>query len=300
MFLKNFILKFFLNMLNRIQKPEEIIMTEKVAALQTIINKVIEFLVAYSFRIVGAIIILILGIWIAKSISKIINSLLTKKKIDTTLSSFVANCVKLLVIVFAVIIALGKFGITIAPFIAAIGAGAFGLTYAIQGPLSNYGAGIAIIIGRPFKIGDAIKVRGVTGIVEDIKLGSTVLKDEDGVIITIPNKHIVGEILYNSDKFKIVEDSIGISYDSSPEKAIEIIKNVLYSNKKVTDHPAPQIGISEFGDSSINIEYRYWVPTMDYFSVKYNVNLEIFNKFKENNITIPFPQMEVKIKEKEN
>ena len=271
-------------------------MPEKVAAIQTIINKAIEFLVAYSFRIIGAIIILVVGIWIAKTVSKIINSLLEKKKIDTTLSSFIANCIKLLIVVFAVIIALGKFGITIAPFIAAIGAGAFGLTYAIQGPLSNYGAGIVIIIGRPFKKGDYIKVKNVSGIVREIKLGNTLLEDEDGVLITIPNKHIVGEILHNSDKYKIAENIIGISYDSSPEKAIEIIKKVLKSYDKIAKDPSPQIGINEFGDFSINLEYRYWVEAEHFFKTKYNVNLEIFKKFQENDIKIPFPQMEVEVK----
>jgi len=272
-------------------------MPEKLAAFQTIINKALEFIVAYSFRIIGAIIILILGIWAAKSISKIINSILEKKNIDTTLATFISNCAKLMTIIFVVIIALGKFGITIAPFIAAIGAGAFGLTYAIQGPLSNYGAGIAIIIGRPFKIGDTIKVAGVSGVVEEIKLGNTTLRDEDGVLITIPNKHIVGEILHNSNEYKIVENIVGISYDSSPEKAITLIKDVLSSSDKVAQTPPPEVGIDEFGDSSINLGYRYWVRTKDYFYTKYNVNLKIFNTLKENGVTIPFPQMEIELKQ---
>ncbi len=267
-----------------------------ISTVQTIINKIIEFSVAYSFRIIGAIIILIVGLFVAKSISKLINSILEKKNIDITLAKFIANCIKFLIVIFAIIIALGKFGITIAPFIAAIGAGAFGLTYAIQGPLSNYGAGVAIIIGRPFKIGSTIKVAGVSGVVKEINLGSTILEDEDGVLITIPNKHIVGEILHNSDEYKIVENIVGISYDSSTEKAIDIIKNVLKSEKKVAKQPEPQVGIDNFGESSINIGYRYWVKTRNYFETKYDVNLKIFKTLKENNIKIPFPQMEITLK----
>jgi len=264
---------------------------------QTIINKIIEYLVAYSFRIIGAIIILIVGLGIAKTISKIVNSILERKNIDITLAKFIANCVKFLIIIFALIIALGKFGITIAPFIAAIGAGAFGLTYAIQGPLSNYGAGVAIIIGRPFKIGSTIKVAGVSGVVKEINLGNTILEDEDGVLITIPNKHIVEEILHNSDEYKIVENIIGISYDSSPNSAIEIIKNILKNHNTIAKSPEPQIGIDNFGDSSINIGYRYWVKTRDFFDTKYEVNNKNFNAFNEKGIIIPFPQMDIFLKE---
>ena len=271
-------------------------MPKDLSSFQRIIEKIVEFIVNYSFNVVGAIIILILGFLVAKWISKLIRNILEKKNLDITLASFISGVIKLLVIVFAVIIALGKFGITIAPFIAAIGAGAFGLTYAIQGPLSNYGAGIAIIIGRPFKIGDTISVAGVNGVVEDIKLGNTTLKDEDGVTITIPNKHIVGEILRNSEKYRIVESIVGISYGDDPEKAIEIILNVLKENKNIASFPLPQVGIDEFGDSSINISYRYWVETQNYFNVKYMVNMEVYNKLKENNVTIPFPQHEVTIK----
>ena len=268
-------------------------------ALQTIIDKIIDFCVNYSFRVFGAIIILILGIIAAKWVSGFVGKILEKKKIDITLSKFIANIAKLLVIVFAVIIALGKFGITIAPFIAAIGAGAFGLTYAIQGPLSNYGAGISIILGRPFAIGDTINVAGVNGIVEEIRLGQTILKDEDGVVITIPNKHIVGEILHNSNEFRIVESVVGISYKDNPEHAVELIKNILQNSEHVASKPSPQVGIEEFGDFSINIGYRYWVNTEKFFHSKYKINLEVFNKLKDSGITIPFPQQEVTLK-KEN
>ena len=273
-------------------------MPKGLSSIQTIIEKIVEFFVNYSFNVIGALIILILGFLVAKWVSKLTKNILEKKNLDITLARFISGVIKLLVIVFAVIIALGKFGITIAPFIAAIGAGAFGLTYAIQGPLSNYGAGIAIIIGRPFKIGDTITVAGVNGVVENIKLGNTTLKDEDGVTITIPNKHIVGEILRNSEKYRIVESSVGISYGDDPEKAISIILNILKDNENIANTPLPQVGVEEFGDSSINISYRYWVETKNYFNVKHMVNLEIYNKLKENNITIPFPQQEVTIKNK--
>jgi small conductance mechanosensitive channel len=203
--------------------------------------------------------------------------------------------IKALIIGFAIVLALGKFGITIAPFIAAIGALVFGATYAIQGPLSNYGAGLVIVLGRPFVVGDTVSVKEVNGVVDDIKLANTTLVTEDGVRVTIPNRHIVGEILWNSKNRRIIEACVGISYGDDPEKAISVIKETLKSFSDIVDEPAPQIGIDEFADSSVNIAFRYWVPTGKYFQTKYDVNLAVFKALKKNNITIPFPQRDVNI-----
>ena len=135
--------------------------------------------------------------------------------------------VKGIIFGFAFIVTIGKFGITIAPLIAALAATAFGASFATQSPLANYGAGLVIILTRPFVVGNTIKVTDVSGIVDEVKLGATILTDEDGVKITIPNKHIVGEIIHNSRERRIVEEIVGISYDSDPEKAIQIIKEAL-------------------------------------------------------------------------
>jgi len=265
----------------------------QIETVQALVNKVIEFFVAYSFQVVGAFIILIAGFIIGKWVANLVEKLCKKKDLDVTLSGFLASIAKLLVIAFAIIIAMSKFGITIAPFIAMIGAAAFGATYALQGPLSNYGAGLSIILGRPFVVGDTINVAGVFGVVESVKLAHTDLITEDGVMITIPNKHIVGEIMHNSKEFRIIEGMVGISYSDDPEKAINAIKETISKIDGITADPAPQIGVENFGDSSVDIGYRYWVPTQKYFETMHTVNLAVFNSIKEAGITIPFPQREV-------
>ncbi|MCK5684894.1 mechanosensitive ion channel [bacterium] len=270
-------------------------MNEEFTAIQKFIDMGIEFGVNYGFQVIGAIVILILGMTLASWVAKLILSVMQKKNIDITLSKFLAGMVKIIIISFAVIIALGKFGITIAPFIAALGAVAFGASFALQGPLSNYGAGLVIIMTRPFTVGNTIAVAGVSGVVEEIKLATTLLTDEEGELITIPNKSIIGEILQNSQENKIVQGSIGISYDSDPEMAISAITSVLVANKDVNTENDPIVGIENFGDSSINIGFRYWVPTTKYYNMSYLVNLSVFKALKENNIDIPFPQMEIKI-----
>ena len=275
-------------------------MESQISALQKLINTIVEFTVSYSFQIVGAIIILLVGFYIAKWVSSLIFKICDKKNLDVTLSRFLASFIKVLVLVFVAILALGKFGITIAPFIAAIGAVAFGAVYAIQGPLSNYAGGLAIILGRPFLVGDSISVKDVDGIVQEVKLANTTLVTEQGVKVTIPNRHIVGEILWNSKRQRIIEASVGISYGDAPEKAISVIHDTLKSLADVADEPAPQVGIEEFGDSSINIAYRYWVPTGRFFQTQYVVNLAVYKALKNSDITIPFPQREVTITKSES
>lgn len=276
-------------------------MDQPLASLNTIADRAITYLVDYSFQVVGATIILIagflLGNWVAVAVAK----LCEKRGIDITLRHFLSSLAKIVVIAFAVIIALNKFGITIAPFIAAIGAAAFGATYALQGPLSNYGAGLAIILGRAFLVGDTITVAGVFGVVEEVTLAHTNLLTEDGVKITVPNKHIVGEILHNSGEYRVVESSVGIGYDADPTKAIGVITQAIAGFPLIKkDGPAPQIGIEDFRDSSVAIGYRYWAPTRQYIQTMHAVNLAVYQELGRAGISIPFPQRVVTINKDQN
>jgi small conductance mechanosensitive channel len=268
-------------------------MEQEITALQKLINTVIEFCVNYSFQVVGALLVLIAGGIVANWASAVLFKIFQKKKLDITLSKFLVTGLRIVIMGFALLIALGKFGITIAPFVAALGAIAFGSTIAFQGPLSNYGAGLSIVIGRPFVVGDTITVAGVSGVVQEVKLASTILVCEDGVKITIPNKEVVGQIVHNSGKNKVVEGLVGISYDSDSEQAIRVIGQVLGQFKEIAQDPPPQIGIQEFGDSSIDIAFRYWVPTVKYFHISHAVNLAVYKALQAANIQIPFPQREV-------
>ncbi len=266
-----------------------------VIKLQKLADILIEFGVNYSFQLFGALIVLIVGIFIAVFVSKFALKLCEKHNVDVTLRNFIAGIVRLIILGFVIIISLGKIGITVTPFIAAIGALTFGAGLAIQGLLSNYGAGITIIITRPFIVGNTIRVLGVSGVVTEIKLSWTILTNEDDEVITIPNKHIIGEILHNSFENRIAEATIGIDYSSSPEKAIEVIKAVLAEFSEIGGSPGAQVGIEEFGDSSINIGVRYWVPTQKFHQTQYKVNLAVFNALLEAGISIPYPRRDITI-----
>lgn len=268
-------------------------MKSELTALENLFNVVVEFLVNYSFQVIGAIIVLIVGVFIARWLANLIVKIGQKREMDGTLTKFFAGATKISVLVFVVIIAMGQFGISIAPFIAAIGALAFGASFAIQGPLANYGAGLVIILTRPFVLGNTIAVKGVNGVVEDIGLAYTVLTTEDEERITIPNNKIMGEILQNSFANKVVEAKIGISYHDDPQKAVEAIRSALAKFPQVASDPSPLVGIEEFADSAINIGLRYWVPTKQYFHTLYEVNLSVYQALTASRITIPFPQRDI-------
>jgi len=256
---------------------------------------VIEFFVSYSMQIVGALIILVLGIIVSKYVHKGVLRLLLKHSFDETLSQFLANFVRVLIIVMAAVIALGKLGISIAPFIAAVGALSLTAGLALQGSVSNFAAGVVLVATKPFKIGDTITIHDVYGEVQEIKLAYTLLVNEDREEITIPNKYMIGDVLVNSFEFRVVEGSVGIAYDSNVDDAIESIKDILANHNELDKMNEAIVGIENFGDSSINIAYRYWVPTKSFFKTQYDVNLKIMQSFREKEIVIPFPQREIKI-----
>ncbi len=263
-------------------------------------NVVVEFITNYSFQILGAIIIMTIGVIASRYIHRYVLRLLGKTSIDETLSGFIANFVRFLVVAMMAILALGKLGISIAPFIAALGAVSLTAGLALQGSVSNFAAGIVLIATKPFKIGDTITVHDIYGEVQDIKLAYTILINEDKEQITIPNKYMIGDILVNSFEYRLVEGSIGVAYDSDVQNSIEIIKSVLAGNKDVSNENESIVGVEEFADSSINIGFRYWVPTDSFFKTQYDVNLQVLEAIRTANIVIPFPQRELRILGDEN
>lgn len=266
--------------------------------VQGLLNQGIEFVQTYSWQLVAAVIIVAIGWLISNKIHNLIIKFGQKQgKLDETLLSFLASLGRAAILIFTLLITLNKLGITIAPLIAAISAGIFGATFAIQAPVANYAAGLAIIVMRPFKLRDVITIQGRTGRVEEITLAMTFLSTEDGEQIQVPNKFIMGEILKNSGNVVLVEGVVGVSYDSDPAKAIELIESILKENKTIDQEKPITVGIDKFGDSSIDIAYRFRVPAEQLHEVKFAVNGNIFLKLKEAQIEIPFPQRVITMKQ---
>lgn len=268
---------------------------EELDQMTNLYNMLVTYLVTYSFQIFGAIVVLIVGVFIGRRVSDLVLILCAKKSLDITLSRFFASAARIAIIVFAVLIALPKMGIQVTPFLAAVGALGLGAGLAAQGLLSNYGAGLSIIFTRPFVVGDTIRVKGVFGVVKEVHLAFTLLSNEDDELILIPNKHIIGEILHNSQADTILELSVGVAYDSDLEAAMKAISSKLAAIDGLSNERAIQVGIDEFGDSAINIAIRGWARTEQYHHIRFAANKAIKDALIEANISIPFPQREVRM-----
>jgi small conductance mechanosensitive channel len=277
--------------------PAELLRTELEQA-SAMYDMVINFFTNYSFQLVGALIILLLGYAVAGKVAKIILRVCEKQQLDITLSRFLASTTKVVVMVMVSVMALSKIGVSITPFIAAIGAISLGAGLALQGLLSNYAAGFNIIIIRPFVVGDTIEVQGVTGIVNEVQLAYTVIENEDGAKITIPNKHIVGEVVLNSRKNSLLKLSVGISYQDNPLAVVNLVESTLSKLDIFTDEVRMQVGIDEFANSAINIGIRLWIPTTNLYSAKYAAYKAIYLAFEAAQITIPYPQQDIHIIDK--
>ncbi|MCL4432440.1 MAG: mechanosensitive ion channel family protein [Epsilonproteobacteria bacterium] len=270
-------------------------MTQELHYVQTFYNQTIEFVANYSFQIIGAFIITIIGWFLSKYIYNVLIKFFNKHDFDTTLGKFAANTVRILILGAMIVVAIGKLGISIAPFIAAVGAIFLTAGLAIQGSVANFAAGISLVISRPFKIGDTILINNIYGEVEEIKLAYTMLRTEDEELITVPNKNMIGEVIVNSFKYRIVESTVGISYNDDIDQAITIIKEVIDGFENISADNKAIVGIEKFGDNAVEIGMRYWVPTRSFFKMQYEVNLAVYKALNEAQLTIPYPQRDIHV-----
>lgn len=270
-------------------------MEAELQQFQQIYVQVTTFFVEYSFQILGALIILALGYVVARRVGLVVEGFMVRHHIDVTLSRFTGAGVKILLIVMVVIIAMGKVGISVTPFVAAVGALSLGAGLALQGLLSNYSSGVSIIVTRPFVVGDTITVQGVTGVVQAVQLGNTMLTNEDGVQISVPNKYIIGEVIQNSFTYSIIESSVPVSYRSDPMQAIALIRQVLGNVQGIDPKRIPQVGIDSFGTNGFTLGIRFWARTELLFQARYHAHAEIFRILRDNRIDIPLPQHEVRL-----
>lgn len=269
------------------EKEVEDAVVQQVETVSRWLDALIEFAVTYGFQILGALVFLFIGLKAAGWAGRRVSTVLEGKDVDPTLGRFIGNVIKVVAIIFLVIITLGNFGISIAPLIALAGASAFGATMALQGPLSNYGAGLAIVLTRPFTVGNTITVnKEISGVVQDITLAATVLAGEDGERITVPNKEIVGRVIVNSHGNRVVQTKVCIGEGEDAERAVKVLLQTLKSNADLKDGPAPQVGIHDFTYGGIVLGMRFWVPSSRYFQVRYAVNGEALSALKEAGIKL--------------
>ena len=267
--------------------------------IQQLLDKVYEIVTVFGVKIVGAIVVFIVGRWIAKLFGSFIRKLLDKRKVDPTVTKFVGHLTYFALFTFVLLAALGLLGIQTTSFIAVLGAAGLAIGLALQGSLANFAAGFLLILFRPFKVGDFIDAAGVAGTVEAIQIFTTRLATPDNKTIIIPNSKLTGDniINFSSKGTRRADMVFGIGYDDDIDKARDIIRDILSTDERVLKDPPLQVAVSELGDSSVNFIARAWVNAGDYWGVVFDATEAVKKRFDSEGVSIPFPQRDVHIYE---
>ena len=258
-----------------------------------------QLIAAYGVKLLTALVVLILGIWISKFLRNSVRRVLEKRTVDPTIGRFVTNIAYVALLVFVVMAALGQLGIQTTSFIAVIGAAGLAIGLALQGSLSNFAAGFMLVAFRPFKVGDFIEGGGVAGTVDEIQIFSTRLKTPDNKVVVVPNSKIFDDAIvnYSAMETRRVDMLVGVSYDADLAHVKNVLEELVNAETRILQEPAYQIAVSELADNSVNLVVRAWVRTADFWGVKFDLTEQIKVRFEAEGIGIPYPQRDVHLYE---
>jgi len=259
-------------------------------------------LIEYGIKLVVAILIVVVGKWVAKIISNLVASYMKKQDVDATVISFTSSIIKGVLVAIVFIAAFSHLGFNTSSLVAIIGAAGLAVGLALQGSLSNFASGVLLILFKPFKAGDFIEVSGTSGVVEEILIFATKLRTGDNKTVIIPNGSITGGTIinYSTKPTRRIDLIIGVSYDANLAQAKQVLIDTVAKNELVLTDQAVTIGVSELADSSVNFVVRPWVKSSDYWPVYFDLMENIKVALDEAGIEIPYPQLSVHVNQEEN
>jgi len=262
-------------------------------------NQLLEVLqtrgVDLGINVAIAIAIFYVGKMVVSLVVRGLHKVMQRQEVDKTLETFVCNLVRMVLLVVVVIAAIGQIGIETTSFIAIFGAAGLAVGLALQGSLSNFAAGVLIVLFRPYRVGDFIEAAGINGVVEQVQILTTVLKTGDNKQVIVPNGQIMDSIItnYSANDTRRVDMVVGVSYDDDLDKVRDTIKELIAAEDRILDEPACTIAVSALADSSVNFVVRPWVKTSDYWGVMFDLTEAIKKRFDKEGISFPFPQQDV-------
>lgn len=273
---------------------------QAIDAFQTGVQQLSGLAVTYAFSVLGAIILLLVGYFLAGVIERALKSAIGRVPgFDQTLAQFFAKIGRYVVLALFIVMVLGQFGVQTASIIAAIGAIGLAVGLALQGTLQNIAAGLMLLALRPLRVGEYIEAGAVKGTVEDIGLFATRLRTIEGVYILAPNSTLWSEPVYNFNRNKVRRNDlvIGIGYDDDIDLAQKTMLDLAAKDKRILRDPAPSASVSELGASSVSVTLRYWTSAADYLTTRFDMTKAAKLAFDEKGISIPFPQQEIVYRE---
>jgi len=270
-------------------------MTNQLATLEQAKAKIVDLSIEFGPKAVTALLILAAGFFVARWVGGFVQRSLEKMKLEPPVRLLLLRLVRVLVFGVFLFMALDNLGVRLLPLIAGLGVAGAGVALAMQGVLGNLVAGLTIIFTKPFRVGEYVSMVGVEGRVEAIELFTTVLSHADMSKVVVPNRKIVGEILHNYGKIRQLNLSVGVAYNTDLNAALAAVSDVLKLNPRLLKDPAPVVAVSVLADSAINIVVKPWVGVADYGPAGGELNKAIVEEFRTRNISIPFPQREVRL-----
>jgi small conductance mechanosensitive channel len=260
-----------------------------------LINTLSGFVTEYGLRLLGALIVLVIGLWIVKLLVRSSQRLMDKSKLDVSLTTFLKSMIDILLKVLLIISVMGMMGIQMTSFIAILGAAGLAVGMALSGTLQNFAGGVMILIFKPFKVGDFINAQGYSGVVKEIRIFVTVLTTPDNKTIFIPNGPLSNGSLTNfsTQPNRRVDWTFGIAYGDDYDKAKAMLLDMMKEDKRILTDPEPFVALGELADSSVNLTVRAWVKAADYWGVYFDMNEKFYKNADQFGLSIPFPQMDV-------
>ena len=254
-----------------------------------------DMAIAYGLKLIGALVVLIIGLWVIKAIMKGVKKGFNKKNMDESLKPFLVSMISILLKVMLVISVLTMLGIEMTSFIAILGAAGLAVGLALSGTLQNFAGGVMILIFKPFKVGDFVEAQGYLGSVTEIQIFVTILLTPDNKTVIIPNGPLSTGALTNfsAQESRRVDWSFGIAYGDDFDKAKSMILGLMKEDKRILADPEPNIFLGEMADSSVNITARAWVKGEDYWGVFFDMNEKFYKNADSHDLSIPFPQLDV-------
>ncbi|MDH3338022.1 MAG: mechanosensitive ion channel [Gammaproteobacteria bacterium] len=251
--------------------------------------------VEFGINLVTALVIFVVGRSIIGILVRGLKALMQKQEVDKTLETFVTNLVRMVLLVFVIIAAIGALGVQTTSLIAVLGAAGLAVGLALQGSLSNFAAGVLIVLFRPYRVGDYVEAAGIGGTVEGVQILTTTFKTPDNKTIIVPNSQVMNSVIinYSANETRRVDMVVGVSYGDDLDKVRSTIQDLIAADDRILGEPACTIAVSELGDSSVNFVVRPWVNTSDYWAVKFDLTEAIKKRFDKQGISIPFPQRDV-------
>jgi small conductance mechanosensitive channel len=277
--------------------PEDMLDQAKDLDAQEILDQVTQLGLDYGPKILGAIVVWIIGSWVVKAIVSVLGKTMTKTKTDPSLKPFLQGLAGGLLKVMLVITVLGMLGIEMTSFIAILGAAGLAVGMALSGTLQNFAGGVMILIFKPFKIGDVIDAQGFVGSVKEIQIFNTIMKTPDNKTIIIPNGGLSSGSMTNfsTEATRRVDWTIGVGYGDDLDKAKTVIKRLCDEDSRILKTPEVFIAVAELADSSVNFTVRAWVNAADFWGVYFAMNENVYKTFPKEGLNIPYPQMDVHI-----